>query len=109
MLLFFRQSETFNIPIPDVDVYSDSWKGEFLFMSKQQSELQISCHAKEISKLLTKYCIKVCNINGLDTYIISPKYYGDMLADTKLLDKLSISIFASIDSIKTVYQYSKNG
>ena len=23
-------SETFNIPIPDVDVYSDSWKGEFL-------------------------------------------------------------------------------
>ncbi len=23
-------SETFNIPIPDVDVYSDSWKSEFL-------------------------------------------------------------------------------
>lgn len=76
-------------------------------MSKQQSELQIFCHAKEISKLLTKYCIKVCNINGLDTYIISPKYYGDMLADTKLLDKLSISIFASIDSIKRFISIAK--
>ena len=61
---------------------------------------QMSCTAKEISKFLIKYCIKVCNINGLDTYIISSKYYDDILADTELLNKLSISIFASVDLIK---------
>lgn len=61
---------------------------------------EISCFAEEISKILTKYCIKICNINGLDTYIISPQYYGDILADTKLLDKLSVSIFATADKIK---------
>lgn len=71
------------------------------FMSK------MSCNTKNISKLLEKYCMKVCNINGFDTYIISPKYYADMLADTELLDKLSLSIFASIDSIKHFINIAK--
>lgn len=68
---------------------------------------KMSCTAKEISELLAKYCIKICTINELDTYIIEPQYYGDILADTELLDKLATSIFASTDSIKNFIGIAK--
>lgn len=68
---------------------------------------EIPYNAKEISKLLAKYCIKICNINGLDTYIISPQYYDDLLADVELLGKLAISIFASTDLIKNFISIAK--
>lgn len=66
----------------------------------KEAASKMNCKTEEIVNLLTKYCIKVCNINGLDTYIISPQYYADMLADIKLMDNLSVSIFVSVDAIK---------
>ena len=78
-----------------------------LLFRKENFMSQMSCTAKEISKFLIKYCIKVCNINGLDTYIISSKYYDDILTDTELLDKLSISIFTSVDLIKCFISIAK--
>lgn len=45
---------------------------------------------------LEKYCMKKCQINGLDTYILSPEHYGDLLQDSKLLKALHHSDFEFI-------------
>ena len=39
---------------------------------------------------LEKYCAKICRINGLDTYIISPRHRDDFVRDRELLGSLGI-------------------
>lgn len=92
--------------MPIIEFYQSS-DSKVTSKSKGDFMSEIPCAAKQISELLAKYCIKICNINGLDTYIISPQYYGDILADTELLDKLTVSIFASADSIKKFINIAK--
>lgn len=40
-----------------------------------------------MDKVLKKYCLTVCCINGLDTYIISPVQYDNLISDEELLKK----------------------
>ncbi|MCM1327019.1 MAG: hypothetical protein NC094_09460 [Bacteroidales bacterium] len=40
---------------------------------------------------LQKYCLKECHINGISTYITSPKEYDNLLKDKNLLNDLHIS------------------
>lgn len=37
---------------------------------------------------LEKYCMDVRCMNGVDTYIISPAHYEDLLQDTELMERL---------------------
>lgn len=41
-------------------------------------------------KKLSEYCLQICCINGLDTYIISPQYHKELMDDTKLLEEMHI-------------------
>ena len=40
---------------------------------------------------LEKYCMDVCCMNGVDTYIISPAHYEDLLQDTELMERLCLT------------------
>lgn len=41
-------------------------------------------------KKLSEYCLQICCINGLDTYIISPQSCNELMNNTELLDKMHI-------------------
>lgn len=51
---------------------------------------------------LQDYCMETICINGIDTYIISPRRLDDILSDTELLSALSISA-----PIEPYIQYAK--
>lgn len=58
---------------------------------------------------LEQYCFKICSINGLMTYIISPESYEAVLCDSALLAELSVKETDLKQWIKIAKQIGEQG
>ena len=55
---------------------------------------------------LKKYCLAICSIDGIDTYIISPVHYDSLMANQELLENLTSSSWGK-DRIMSFIQTAK--
>lgn len=46
---------------------------------------------RSVEERLKKYCEKICCIDGLETYIVSPSEYDNLMGDDELLGALKRS------------------